>query len=126
MDEDTDHKLPNLKICIENTESDDERRDRVAVSEDEELDYNEEVESSGSSEEDNVEFNVRLGNRKKSGDKGSRLDSKLLKTREDSRVIKSKSESEEGEINDSSDDSPVEFNVRLGELSNHSSRSKVT
>lgn len=78
MDEDTDHKLPNLKICIENTESDDERRDRVAVSEDEELDYNEEVESSGSSEEDNVEFNVRLGNRKKSGDKGSRLDSKLL------------------------------------------------
>ena len=125
MDEERDNKLPNLKICIENTESDDDKRDPVPVSEDEELDYNEEIDSNASSGEDNVEFNVRLGNLQKSGSSDSRPDSKLLKTRDDSRLIKHKSESEEGEISDSSDETPVEFNVRLGKLSTHSSAIKV-
>lgn len=125
MDEDIDYKFFNLKICIENMEFDDERCDWVVVFEDEEFDYNEEVESSGSFEEDNVEFNVCLGNWKKFGDKGFWLDLKLLKICEDSRVIKLKFESEEGEINDLSDDFLVEFNVRLGELLSYLSRLKV-
>lgn len=113
MDDEKDSKLPNLKICIDNTESDEEIQDNVPVHDDEELDYNEDIDSNESSGEENVEINVCLGNPKKSGDRGSRLDSKV-KVQEDSRVIKSKSESEEGEISDSSDETPVEFNVRLG------------
>lgn len=49
----------------------------------------------------------------------------IIKICEDSRVIKLKFESEEGEINDLSDDFLVEFNVRLGELLSYLSRLKV-
>jgi hypothetical protein len=103
-------KLPNLKICIDNTESDEEIRGSTPINDEEELDYNEDIDSNESSDDEKVEINVCVGNLKKSAEGGSKV-----KVQEDSRVIKSKSDSEEeGEISDSSDETPVEFNVRLG------------
>lgn len=58
--------LPNLKICIDNTASDDENEDVVSINENEKLDDEYESSKDEESESEHVEFNVRIGGLSKS------------------------------------------------------------
>jgi len=55
-------KFPNLKICIDNTESDDDNVDIVSLHEEDDIEEREERSDIEDSDGDEVEFNVRLGN----------------------------------------------------------------
>ena len=108
MDDKRKETLPNLKICIDNTESDEDRADAISLHDDDNIDSDDSHRYSRKQRSDDVEFRVRLDKNTHSKQTGA----------SNSRTVRPRSDSE------SSDSDHVEFNVKLGKLPLRTTSSK--